>query len=87
MLNLEFEIAVKGIDNAFVAYQAFEGYRVYKVRCVLRHNHVHVCVKFDECACKICNFVSRNSARNAEQNGFTFQHFIISLSSNSKLII
>jgi hypothetical protein len=66
------EAAVKGVGHALVFCKRFKGDRVDKIRRVLRHYHVNVGVQLDKTAREICDFVRRDTARNAENNCFSF---------------
>src|SRR5699024_2747882 len=45
MLNLKLKVAVKGVNDTLVARQAFKGYGVYKIGCVLSHQNMYIGMK------------------------------------------
>ena len=68
------EISVKGIDHDLSPGELFKGQRRDKLGGVLRHDHFHCGVLFDQCGCQSCRLVGSDSAGNAKQNRFSLQH-------------
>ena len=66
------EVAVEGVGHALVFCERFKGDRVDKIRRILRHYHVNVGVQLNKTAREIRDFIRCDTARNAENNCFSF---------------
>ena len=62
MRHMKLKIPVKGIHQAFVAGQRLKSDGRNKMRGVLRHDHMYICMQFYQMAGQHCHFISCNTA-------------------------
>ena len=74
MLDVERKIAVEGINDALIVGKCLERHRRDELGGVLRHNHMHIGMQFNEHRSQIGALVSSNTARNAQYDGLSRQH-------------
>ena len=71
MLYAVLKIAVECIYKALMLSKRFKGYGVYKLRGVLSHENVHVCVELCKLARAVCHFVGGDAACNGYNYGLS----------------
>ena len=76
VLDLTDVMAVKGLGVTAAFGERFKGDGRDKLRRVLCHHDLHMCVELDEHARQIGDFVGGYAAGHAEQHGFSFQHMV-----------
>ena len=57
MLYLKLKIPVKGIHQTFISCESFKSDRIDKIRGILCHQHMNICMAFLQRACQICNLI------------------------------
>ena len=68
------KVPVKGIDHGAAAGELLKGQGRYKLSGIFGHDHLHRRVLLDKQGSQSGRLVGGNSAGNAQQNGFSFQH-------------
>ena len=74
VLHLVGEIPVKGIDHGAAAGELLKGQGRYKLSGIFGHDHLHRRVLLDKQGSQSGRLVGGDSAGDAQQNGFSFQH-------------
>ena len=62
MLHTVLKIPVKRINQTFISRQRLKRDRIDKVRGILCHQHMNICMTFLQCTCKICDLICGNAA-------------------------
>ena len=74
VLHVEVEVTVKGIHDALVVRQRLKRHRRDEVRCILRHDHMHVSIQLHQHRCQIGNLIGGDTARHTQNDGLSCQH-------------
>ena len=86
MFYLELKIPVKSIHQTFISGQCLKRDRIDKIRGILRHQHMDICMKLLKRTCQICDLICGNTSCDPKKYSFPFQHPSSSCQSTMRIL-